>query len=159
MWSKFSKAFVTRYVLPSLVIRIECKRTRFFTGYELIYCILKCLHIIQKKIFFFFVFKDKVICLLVRQSQYTVITYRGLHKKYKYETLVKADSFDVRKEFLGITCGMDGGEMRTPSKRKSDKSFETCRLNNLGSPVLSAGQFFRREIASFLFRCAQPKRG
>ena len=113
----------------------------------------------KKNFFFFFVFKDKVICLLVRQSQYTVITYRGLHKKYKYETLVKADSFDVRKEFLGITCGMGGGEMRTPSKRKSDKSFETCRLNNLGSPVLSAGQFFRREIASFLFRCAQPKRG
>ena len=59
---------------------------------------------------FFFVFKDKVICLLVRQSQYTVITYRGLRKEYKDETLVKADSFDVRKEFLGIImCGMGGG--------------------------------------------------
>ena len=39
-----------------------------------------------------------------------MITYRGLRKKYKYETLVKADSFDVRKEFLGIImCGMGGG--------------------------------------------------
>ena len=57
----------------------------------------------------FFVFKDKVICLLVRQSQYTVITYRGLRKKYKDETLVKADSFDIRKEFLGIImCGWVG---------------------------------------------------
>ena len=88
----------------SLVIRTECKRTRFFTGYELIYCILKCLHTIQKN--FFFVFKDKVICLLVRQSQYTVITYRGLRKKCKEETLVKADSLDVRKELSGIImCG------------------------------------------------------
>ena len=61
-----------------------------------------------KKIFF--VFKDKVICLLVRQSQHTVITYRGLRKKYKDETPVKVDSFNVRKEFLGIImCGMGGG--------------------------------------------------
>ena len=78
-----------------------------------------------KKIFF--VYEDKVICLLVRQSQYTLITYRGLRKKYKDQTLVKADSFDVRKEFLGIIiCGMGGGggEMRTPSKRKSDKSLK-----------------------------------
>ena len=51
---------------------------------------------------FFFVFKDKIICLLVRQSQYTVINYRGLRKKHKNETLIKADSFDIRKEFLGI---------------------------------------------------------
>ena len=111
-------------------------------------------------IFFFFIFKDKIICLLVRQSQYTVMNYRGLHKKHKNETLVKADSFDIRKEFLVIIMrGMGGREMRMPSKRKSDKSFETCRLNNLGSPVLCTGQFFRREIASFLFHCAQLKRG
>ena len=32
-------------------------------------------------------------------------------------------------------------------------------VNNLGSPVLCTGQFFRREVASFLFRCAQPKKG
>ena len=32
-----------------------------------------------------------------------------MRKKYKDETLVKADSFDVRKEFLGIImCGMGG---------------------------------------------------
>ena len=60
--------------------------------------------------FFFLFFKDKIICLLVRQSQYTVINYRGLRKKYKNETLVTADSFDVRKEFLGIImCRMGGG--------------------------------------------------
>ena len=108
----------------------------------------------------FFVFKDKIICLLVRQSQYTVINYRGLRKKHKNETLIKADSFDIRiLRHNNVRDGWGGGEMRTPSKRKSDKSFETCRLNNLGSPVLCTGQFFRREIASFSFRCAQPKRG
>ena len=36
--------------LNSLVIRIECKKNTVLTGYELIYCILKCLHTIQ---FFF----------------------------------------------------------------------------------------------------------
>ena len=50
----------------------------------------------------FFVFNNKIICLLVRQSQYTVIHYRGLQKKHKNETLIKADSFDIRTEFLGI---------------------------------------------------------
>ena len=144
----------------SLVIRIECKKNMVLTGYELIYCILKCLHTLQIFFVSFFVFKDKIICLLVRQSQYTVSHYKGLRKKHKNETLIEADSFNIRKEFLGIImCGMGGGEMRMPSKRKSDKSFETCRLNNLGSPVLCTGQFFRREIASFLFRCTQPKRG
>ena len=50
----------------------------------------------------FFFFKDKIIGLLVRQSQYTVMNYRGLHKKHKNETLVKADSSDIKKEFLVI---------------------------------------------------------
>ena len=74
------------------------QKNTVLTGYELIYCILKCLHTIQ----FFFVFNDKIMCLLVRQSKYTVINYRGLRKKHKNETLVEADSFDIRKEFLGI---------------------------------------------------------
>ena len=98
-------------IAASLVIRIECKKNTVLTGYELINCILKCLHAIQFLFFVFFLsLKDKIICLLVRQSQYTVKNYRGLHKKHKNETLVKADSFDIRKEFLVIIMwGMGGG--------------------------------------------------
>ena len=53
--------------------------------------------------------------------------------------------------------GMGGG-MRTLSKRKSDENFKTCSLKSLGSPVPSTEQFFRREIASFLFAVLSRKK-
>ena len=39
------------HITFSLVIRIECKKSMVLTGYELIYCILKCLHNIQQLLY------------------------------------------------------------------------------------------------------------
>ena len=74
---------------------------------------------------------------------------------------INAYSFDIKSQLLdALMQGMGGGGgMRTLSKRKSDENFKTCSLKSLGNPVSSTGQFFRREIASFLLRCTQPKRG
>ena len=40
-----------------------------------------------------------------------------------------------------------------------DEDFQTCSLKSLWSPVPCTGKSFRREIATFLFHCARPKRG
>ena len=50
-----------------------------------------------------------------------------------------------------------GKKIDEKSDEKSDENFKTCSLKSFGRPVPCTGQFFCREMASFLFCCLSQK--